>query len=217
MENLFLYTLNEFEGYLGYLITDSFASHTLRVLLLVLSGLPLSDTYTKSLYQSRKKENISVFTQTTDKNESNMVVRTVPDSFHDAINKMISSFVVGLGTAYVQDLATHPVGNPILQLLLQLELSTLGKQKANHNNSLFRKLIPEEQDGEITGSSDFIRSLAYDIVGSRLLEVIVKFAPGKFFKLLYRAVFRDEIHIFAKNDVAVFVVIKVLDRLNQED
>ena len=49
MEDLYLYTLNEFEGYLGYLMTDKFASHVLRVLLIVLAGLPLPQQSSRSL------------------------------------------------------------------------------------------------------------------------------------------------------------------------
>src|SRR2546421_11464025 len=52
MENLFLYTLNELEGNLGYLITHRFASHTLRVLLVILAGLPLTRQSTANLLQS---------------------------------------------------------------------------------------------------------------------------------------------------------------------
>ena len=47
MENLFLFTLAELEGYLGYLMTDRFASHVLRVLLVILAGLPLDKMYSK--------------------------------------------------------------------------------------------------------------------------------------------------------------------------
>lgn len=217
MENLFLYTFNEFEGNFSYLMTDPFASHTLRVLLLVLSGLPLSGAMTTTLYQSKKKEAVSVFAQESSTTESNMVARTVPDSFRDAINKTISSFVTGLDVTYSRALATHPIGNPVLQLLLELELSDRTKPRARHGDSLFRKLIPEEQDEEDIETSGFVNSLAYDTVGSRLLEVIIKFAPRKPFKMLYKTVFRDKIQIFAENDVASFVVIKILGRLNKED
>ena len=217
MENLFLYTLNEFEGNLSYLMTDPFASHTLRVLLLVFSGLPLSGTTTTTLYQSKKKETVSVFAQEPSINESKMLKRTVPDSFRDAIDKTISTFAAGLDVTYSRALATHPIGNPVLQLLLELELSDRTKPRARYSDSLFRKLIPKEQDDELTDTSSFINGLAYDAVGSRLLEVIIKYAPGKTFKTLYKSIFRDRIQIFAENDVASFVVIKTMDRLSKED
>lgn len=216
MENLFLYALNELDGNLGYLMTDSFASHTLRVLLLVLSGQPLADPNATTLIQSKKKENIPMASRTSGEPEIKMVSRTVPEAFHAAVEKIISGTVAGLDTTFLRALTTHPVGNPVLQLLLELELSSSGKQKAKEPGSLFRKLLPEDSSEEDSNSS-FINSLAYDTVGSRLLEVIIKSAPGKTFKKLYARTFRDKLGTMAKNDVAGFIVIKVLERLNKED
>lgn len=216
MENLFLYALNELEDNLGYLMTDPFASHTLRVLLLVLSGRPLADPNTTTLIQSKKKENIAVASHNPTESVLTMNSRTVPEAFRAAVERMISGTVAGLDTTYLRALTTHPVGNPVLQLLLELELSSLGKQKAKESGSLFRRLIPEDSSEE-DSSASFINGLIYDTVGSRLLEVIIKSAPGKTFKMLYATIFRDKLGTMAKNDVAGFIVIKVLDRLNKED
>lgn len=216
MENLFLYTLNELEGNLGYLMTDPFASHTLRVLLLVLSGRPLSGTITTSLYKSKKKENISVMARNANVNALMTTSRTVPDSFLAAVDKIISDIVLGLDTTTLRALATHPIGNPILQLMLELELSSSGKQKAKKRDSLFRKLIPDEK-AEEDNLFSFVKNLAYDAVGSRLLEVIIRFAPGKTFRSLYSTIFKGKLDVFAKNDIAGFVVIQLLNRLSKED
>lgn len=216
MENLFLYALNELEGNLGYLMTDPFASHTLRVLLLVLSGQPLGDPNTSTLIQSKKKENITILSHDSGESETKMAPRAVPEAFHAAVEKMISGTLAGLDTTYLRALTTHPVANPVLQLLLELELSSSGKQKAKQSSSLFRQLIPQDSSEEESTNS-FINGLAYDTVGSRLLEVIIKSAPGKIFKALYAKILRDKLGTMAKNDVAGFTVIKVLERLNKED
>ena len=217
MENLFLYTLNELESNLGYLMTDPFASHTLRVLLVVLSGKSLADASTTSIIQSKKKENIFNTVRNSNSAEARESSRIVPDSFHIALDKMISGTITQLDTTYLRALACHPVGNPVLQLLLELELSRTGKQKAKEEGSLFRKLLPDDPSKEGTDTASFINHLLYDSVGSRLLEVIVRFAPGKTFKALYRGLFQDKLGIIAKNETAGFVVIKILERLNKED
>ena len=217
MENLFLYTLNELEGNLGYLMTDPFASHTLRVLLVVLSGKPLADANTASLLQSKKKENISKTVRNSNSAETRDSSRVVPDSFQIALDKMISDTIIQLDTTYLRSLACHPVGNPVLQLLLELELSRSGKQKAKEEDSLFRKLLPDDPSEEGTETASFVNHLLYDPVGSRLLEVIVRFSPGKTFKALYRSLFQDRLGTIAKNETAGFVVIKILERLNKED
>ena len=217
MENLFLYAFNELEGNLGYLMTDRFASHPLRVLLLVLSGMPLAGGESASLLQSKKKEHVSITDGNPKSNEGDTRARTVPDSFSDTVDRMIAGTVAGLDTTSLRALATHPIANPVLQLLLEVELAKSGKQCAKDPNSLFRKLLPDDPLEEGTESAAFINSLAYDTIGSRLLEAIITHAPGKTFKALYRCSFGERLESFAKNEVAAFVVIKIIERLNKED
>lgn len=217
MEDLFLYMLDELEENLGYLMTDQFASHPLRVLLVVLSGMPLIAANSTSLMQSKKKENITVSgTKVTSKGED-ANIRTVSDAFHAAVDKMITMTVAGLDISGVRALATHPIANPVLQLLLQLELTRSGKQSAKDPKSIFRTLVPDDTLAECTESASFLNSLAYDTIGSRLLEVIVTYAPGKTFKAFYRSYFCDKLGTLAKNEIAAFVVTKVIERLNKDD
>lgn len=217
MENLFLYTLSELEGNLGYLMSDQFASHPLRILLVVLSGMPLTAAISSSVLQSKKKEHVSITGGKPIPTEEKLEARIVPDSFHAALEKMMAGAVAGLDTTYLRALATHPIANPVLQLLLELELTRSGKQSAKDSKSLFRKLVPDDTLEEGTESVSFINNLIYDTVGSRLLEVIIINAPGKTFKALYKSSFKDKVGTLAKNEVAAFVVIKIIERLNKED
>ncbi len=217
MENLFLYVLNELEGNLGYLMSDQFASHPLRILLVVLSGMPLTVVTSTSVLQSKKKEHISITGEKPAPTEQKTGMRIVPDSFHAALEKMMAGAVAGLNTTYLRALACHPIANPVLQLLLELELARSGKQSAKDSKSLFRKLIPDDTLEEGTESASFINHLVYDTIGSRLLETIIINAPGKTFKTLYKNSFKDKIGTLAKNEIAAFVVIKIIERLNKED
>lgn len=217
MENLFIYTVDELQGNLGYLMTDQFASHPLRNLLVILSGMPLAALETASLMQSKKKEHVSVTGGATKSAEEKPYPRTMPEAFQAVVDKMIIGTVAGLDTTNLRTLAMHPITNPVLQLLLQLELTRSGKQSAKDTKSLFRKLLPDDPPEEGTDSAGFINSLTYDTVGSRLLEVIVTQAPGKTFKALYKSSFDRKLGTLAKNEVAAFVVIKIIERLNKED
>ncbi|MCJ1391636.1 Nucleolar protein 9 [Xylographa bjoerkii] len=217
MEGLFLSVVKELEGNLGYLMTNNFASHTLRVLLVVLSGRPLRSTATTSLLQSKKKEKIDITGRRTESKSEDMRTRTVPDSFQAALDEMILGTVAGLETTYLQALATHPTGNPVLQLLIELEFSRSGKSKAREENSLLRRLLPDDPSVEDTQSASFVKGLLYDPVGSRLLETIVQFAPGKVFKALYKSLFRDNIGNIVRNDIAGFVVGRILERVSHDD
>lgn len=216
MENLFLYTLNELEGNLGYLMTDQFASHTLRVLLFVLSGRSMTDANTKSLVKSKKSEDIGTIALPRGSNSAKTEQRSVPSSFSDALSNLVAGLTAGLETTYLRALATHPTGNPVLQLLLEIGVSKTGKAQARDPASLFRKLLPDDPPEDGTGSAAFVNGLLYDSVGSRLLETIIQFAPGHTFKVLYKSLFRERLASLAKNDIACFPVVKILERLGND-
>ncbi|KAL1643715.1 Nucleolar protein 9 [Diplodia intermedia] len=215
MENLFLYAINELQGNLGYLMTDRFASHALRVLLVVLAGEPLERTAHRSLLHSKKKEKVTV--AQAEKNGNILESRTVPESFYQAMDEMIKNSVAGLDSTYLRALATHQTGNPALQLLVRLELGQFGKQRAKDETSIIRTLLPDDPITEGTDSYKFLNGQLYDPIGSRLVETIVEFAPGKMFKALYRELFKERIGSVARNEIAGYVVTKVLGRLSKED
>jgi nucleolar protein 9 len=215
MEDLFLHTLQELDTYLGYLMMDKFASHTLRVLLAVLSGQPLSRSEKVSVLHSKKKEHISVVHATED--VISLDKRVVPESFTTALEKFVSQSISGFDTSFLQSLAMHPTGNPTLQLLLQLELTVFGKQKAKDENSIIHKLLPDDPITEGSESGSFINGCVYDPLGSRLLETIIKYAPGKLFKTIYRTFFKARVAILARNDVASYIVCALLTRLSKDD
>jgi nucleolar protein 9 len=218
MENLFLYSLNELEGHMGFLLTDRFASHALRVLLVVLSGQPLAKSSTRSLLQSKRKENIGIDGVESSTADLSLGKRIVPESFQFAVHKIISDIVVGLDTTSIHVLARHPTGNPSLQLLLELELTGQGKGKyPPSERSIIGTLLPDDISVPDSRSATFINGLVYEQIGSRLLETIVTYAPGKLFKQIYRSNIKERIGSLARNEIASFVVIKVLERLSKED
>ncbi|KAI9738321.1 MAG: Nucleolar protein 9 [Cirrosporium novae-zelandiae] len=217
MENLFLYALNELEGNLGFLLTQTFASHTLRVLVLVLSGQSLDKSETKSILASKKKEKIEVSGQDDVTDGLNLEQRAVPDSFKKALDKLITGSVHGLDTTYLRALATHPTGSPVLQAFLNIELTDKSKKRGKDQNSVFQKLIPDDPPAEETDSGKFINGLLYDQSGSRLIETILRHAPGKIFKSIYRTLIKDRMGSLARNETAGYVVMRALERLSREE
>ena len=216
MESLFLQTLSEFEGNIGFLLTDRYASHVLRVLLLVLSGEPINTTSTKHLIQSKMKEAISV--PGTNANAQSLDrQRSVPESFSTALEKVIHDSIAGLDTDKLRALATHAHGNPTLQLLLKLELNYFGKQRARDERSVIRTLLPDDPITADSGSATFINGLVYDPIGSHLVEQIIQHAPGKMFKNIYNEFFKERLASHARNNVAAYVVCRILERLSHDD
>lgn len=221
MEDLFLATLDELEGHLGYLITDRFASHTLRVLLLVLSGRPLDDASVKTLMKSKKKENISVAGAVA-ADESNQGLRAVPASFTMATKKIIQDSTAGMDATGLRVLAKHPMGNPTLQLLLELDLTlNKGEQKSDSEQpSLLQQLLPGAPKSLHDGSSEaseFVNGMIYDQIGSRLIETLITHCPGKVFKALNQNIFLPRIEGYVRNDISSYAAIRVLNRFSKED
>lgn len=217
LEEMFMKVVEELEGNWGYLLTERFASHTIRVLLLVLAGEPVDLSSNDSVVASRRKEKLLVPGVEAQDEAAITQKRKVPESFEIALRKTVGDMVSVLDDTYLRALATHPVGNPVLQVLLYLELSHFGKSRAKESASITRRLIPDENLEEGSESATFVRGLLYDPVGSRLLEAIVRFVPGKFFKKLYKSTIHDRIGQLARNVTAGYVVLRVLERLGKDD
>jgi nucleolar protein 9 len=219
MESLFLHTLDELEGQITFLLTDRFASHTLRVLLVILSGRALEKSSTRTLLQSKKKEKITVTGYDSTPTELSLNKRSVPSSFQFAVDKIISDTIATMDTSFIQVLATHPTGNPTLQLLLELELTNPNSKKGANadQKTIISALLPDDITTENSESATFVNGILYDAIGSRLLETICAFAPGKLFKQIYRTVFKDRIAAIARNEISSYVAMKVLNRISKED
>lgn len=217
LADMFMTVIEELEGNWGYLLTERFASHTIRVLLLVLAGEPVDVTSTDSVVASRKKERLGVTAASTQEESAQTQKRSVPESFEPALKKIMTDMVSGLDDTYLRALATQPVGNPVLQVMLFLELSHFGKSSAKDPKSILRRLVPDESFEEGTDSATFIRGLLYDPVGSRLVETMVRHMPGKVFKNLYKNNIRDRIGSLSRNSTAGYVVLRTLERLGKDD
>jgi len=223
MEELFLLTLDELEGRLGFLMTDRFASHTLRVLILILSGRPLDQAQTKSLIHSKKKEKISAPWKTASDPGANNQPRPVPNSFNLATKKIIVDTVSGSSPTELRVLATHPTGNPVLQLLLELDITLNAKSDESNSGDKMTLLwhllpgAPASLKDATTPASDFVNSMLYDPIGSRLLEKLIVHCPGKVFKVLYKHNLAPRMHSLLRNDIACYPAICVLNRLSRED
>jgi nucleolar protein 9 len=217
LAEMFIKVVEELEGNWGYLLTERFASHTIRVLLLVLAGEPVDGSANDSVVASRKKERLGVLHEEAQTREATAQKRDVPKEFEATLRKIMKDMVSVLDDTYLRALATHPVGNPVLQVLVSLELSHFGKSSAKDPNSITRRLIPDENFEEGSETTTFVRGLLYDPVGSRLLETVVRWMPGKAFKGLYKNFIRDQITSFARNITAGYVMLRILERLGKDD
>ncbi|KAK8095703.1 pumilio-family RNA binding repeat domain-containing protein [Apiospora kogelbergensis] len=225
MEELFLLSLDELEGHFSYLLTDRFASHSIRVLLMILSGRPLEESSTKTLIHSRRKEKISVPWMSSntvdDKDSTNAQARPVPSVFTLAAKKIINDSTAGMNETALRVLATHPTGNPVLQLLLELDIALNPKSdKEGGEMTLLWRLLPGAPNSlkeEKSPANDFVNAMLYDPVGSRLLETLVTHCPGKVFKAMWKTNLGPRIQSLVRNDIASYPAIRMLNRVGKEE
>ncbi|KAJ5721770.1 Nucleolar protein 9 [Penicillium malachiteum] len=222
LAEMFVAMIDELKPYWEFLLTERFASHTIRVLLLVLAGEPVDVSSTDSPVASRKKERLGLATskpedEEEEKKKAAPQKRSVPESFQTALKKIMSDMGSSLTDVYLRSLATHELGNPVLQVMLFLELSHFGKSSAQDPKSILRRLLPDESFEEGTETATFIRGLLYDPVGSHLVETMVRHMPGKVFKNLYKNNLRERIGSLSRNQTAGYVVLRILERLGKDD
>ncbi|EFX04094.1 rRNA processing protein [Grosmannia clavigera kw1407] len=267
MEQHFLLVLDELEPHVSALLTDRFGSHALRVLLVVLSGRPLDQLATRTMMRSRKKEVVTVAGEEArkraaasdgDASTTNAIasssttasaaaVRSVPPSFVAAVRKILADIVAALDPASLRVMATHPTGNPVLQLLLELEMgeekkTKKGKEAKEEDDTLLGRLLPgapASLSDPQSPAAELIRTLVYDRIGSRLLETLVNNSPGRLFKALYASTFAAQVEaddadesskekdtstsfarpmaVYLRNDVACYPAIRVLERLGRDE
>ena len=217
MADHFLGAVSELEQDVGFLMTDQFGSHTLRVLLLALSGRPLKDATALSTVQSKNKETITTAMGSNRTHDRVLTHRSVPASFSKALEQVKMGLVGPLDTGSLRTLSTQPLASPVLQLLLDIELSDGSKQTVKSPESVYRKLLPETLVECDTLSGSYVQGLLYDPVGSHLLEILVRCAPGKAFKAIHRNIMQPNLSAIARNNIAVHVLVQVLERLSADD
>lgn len=217
MEQLFLEAAAELEVDLGYLLTERFASHTIRVLFFALLGEPLETTNTKSIIASRKKESIDVSNKAGAAGAAELEQRTVPKSFRRCFYRLKERATSSLTTTHLRALATHPTGNPVLQLLIRIEGAEYRKTKSKDNDVILHRLFPEEKFEEDSDNSRFVLGLLYDPTGSRLLEALVQSTPGHVFKKLFSKLLKPKLASMVKHDSASYVAIRILERIGREN
>ncbi|KAK6527886.1 Nucleolar protein 9 [Arthrobotrys megalospora] len=213
-EYLFLSTVTELEPLIDGLLMNPFGAHVIRTLFLVLSGAPLDSQSHKLIIHSKRKENVLASVKKTDGSEGQ--ARAVPESFREALSKIINTITGDINRESIRNLATDPLGSPTLQLLIELDLGRSRKYKTKIEESLVGKLLlqlPEDEERDMDATKSFVKMLLSDTVGSHLLERVMTCVPKKTFNQLYSQYFKDGLGHLAASETASFVVIKVLDKL----
>lgn len=231
MENSFLFMLNELKTEIQNLPNNSYASHVLRLIILILAGEELPSTTSKTSLRSRKSKAARKMIYIKDNHEFEKSYQ-VPQSFLQALESLINDLANSLDTTSVREMAVNKIASPVVQLIVQVEKRASAspdesgrkskKQKKKESRKLgkFASLIfPLSNDQEAADPSEsaFVEYLLSDSVGSHFFESIIPNLPLPTVQRLYRLYMKDRISTLARRDCGNFVVQALMKKLSYEE
>lgn len=194
MESMFLEMTQLLEPYYHSMIEHQYASHVLRVIMLVLSAKELpSTTMANSTLRSKKSKIARKMIEIKDNEDFNREYQ-VPPSFKEQLKIVLAALTAKLDTQKARELAVHKVASPVIQLCLKLE-GIIDRERP-----LWHLLFLQEKLGADTKEQGFVEYLLSDPVGSHFLESIIKTDSIrlKYVERLYKLYMRDRVLKLAK-------------------
>ncbi|SCU94004.1 LAFA_0F19328g1_1 [Lachancea sp. 'fantastica'] len=228
MESLFLHMLNEITPSVRAMLNHRYASHVLRLLILILSSKTLpGTTMSNSSLRSKKSKIARKMIDIKDSEDFNKTYKT-PDSFKIQLRDMLSSLYksltngVELGSANfknisptyivkVRELCIDAVASPVLQLIIQVE------GIFDRDRSFWHFIFSSEEE-KSSKEEAFVEYLLSDPVGSHFLENVISFTRVKYTERLYKMYMKDRILKLSKRELTgAFVVQALLKHLRSSD
>lgn len=224
MENLFLFMLNEFKPHLKEMMTHQYASHSLRLLILILSSKLLpSSTENNSTLRSKRSKIARKMVDLRDNSDFNKIYQT-PESFklqlRDMLSDLYKDFMGHVESrndismtviTKFRELCVDKVASPVIQLIIQVE------GIFDRDRSFWRLAfcVGDERDPK---EESFVEYLLSDAVGSHFLENVIQFARIKYVERLYRLYMKYRLVKLCKRDTTgAFVVQSLLKILKSKE
>ncbi|CAI4034402.1 hypothetical protein SMKI_10G1920 [Saccharomyces mikatae IFO 1815] len=224
MENMFLFMLNELKPHLKMMVNHQYASHVLRLLILILSSKTLpNSTKTNSTLRSKKSKIARKMIDIKDNDDFNKVYQT-PESFKSELRNMITTLYKGFTNGVesrsdvsqstitkFREYCVDKVASPVIQLIIQVE-GIFDRDRS------FWRLVFNTADERDVKEESFLEYLLSDPVGSHFLENVIASARTKYVERLYRLYMKDRVVKLAKRDTTgAFVVRALLEHLKEKD
>ncbi|CAK9438495.1 uncharacterized protein LODBEIA_P27190 [Lodderomyces beijingensis] len=206
MEEMFLSMVNEFEPHLMTMIDHQYASHVLRLLILILAGKELPSTTTSnSTLRSKKSKIARKMIEIKDNEDFNRAFQT-PSSFKNELRNIISIIVKSLDTKRARELSIHKVASPVMQLIVRVE-GLVDRERA-----MWHLVFAKQSDDKVPEEESFVEYLLSDSVGSHFLEGIIKNdgARPQYIERLYKLYMKDRVLKLAKRATTGVYIIQAL-------
>ena len=212
MENMFLYIIGEFKSHLKSMMKDKYASHVLRLALLVMTGKELpSSVESNSILRSKRSKIARKMIEIKDSEDYQKKFQ-VPASFKDELREVLKEITTGETSESLRELAIDSISSPMVQLLIQLEgivdrERTIWRMIFNGDDE---KAEPKEREKE----GAFVEYLLSDNVGSHFLQNAIENQKVKSVERLYDTYMRERVVKLAKRETTgVYVVESMMEKL----
>lgn len=168
METLFIAMLDEYKPLLLAMAKHQYASHVLRLILLIAAGKELpSTTVSNSTLRSKKSKIARKMIEIVDNEDFNRAFAT-PPSFKNELKQLCTALTSGLDTQSARTLAVDKVASPVIQLVILLE-GIIDRER-----SMWHLVFLKDTEGKSPQEEAFVEHLLSDGVGSHFLEAIVR-------------------------------------------
>lgn len=215
MENMFLFIINDFKTHLKKIITDKYASHVLRLALLVMTGKELPSAVESNSILRSKKSKIARKTIDLKDSEDHKKKFQVPSSFKEELSEVLKEIVKNQTTEKFRELAINPIASPVIQLLIQLE-GIVDKER-----TVWRLIFNGDdenadlKDREKEGA--YVEYLLSDKVGSHFLQNAITNQKTKSVERIYNAYMKDRLEKLAKRETTgVYVIEAMMEKLKSK-
>jgi nucleolar protein 9 len=215
MENMFLFIIGDFKPNLKKMIKDTYASHVLRMALLVMTGKELpSSTESNSILRSKKSKNIRKSFEIKDSDDYKKKFQ-VPASFKPELKELLNVFLDNETTESLRELAIDSIASPVVQVLIQLEGivdrdRTIWKTIFNGDNESL-----DEKERAKEGA--FVEYLLSNNIGSHFLQNAVENQKTKIVERIYNSYMKDRIVKLAKRETTgMYVVETMMEKLKSK-
>lgn len=224
MENMFLFMLNELKPHLKTMVNHQYASHALRLLILILSSKTLPNTTkTNSTLRSKRSKIARKMIDIKDSEDFDKLYQT-PESFklelREIVGVLYADFSAGAKSrsdisptliTKFREYCVDKVASPVIQLIIQVE-GIFDRDRS------FWRLVFNTSEEKDSKEESFVEYLLSDPVGSHFLQNVIGYARTKYVERLYHLYMQDRILKLAKRDsTAAYVVQALLKTLKKKE
>ena len=224
MENLFLYMLNELKPQIREMVSHKYASHALRLIILILASKPLDSPDENNSALRSKRSKIARKMVNLKGSEISEKGYQTPNSFKQELKEMLKALYADftnnapsrtdISTSTVikfRELCVDKIASPVIQLIFQVE-GIFDRDRS------FWRLAFGTGDEKDPREESFLEYLLSDSVGSHFLEAVISSGRSKYVERLYELYMKDRIVKLAKRDTTgAFVVQALLTHLNSKE